>query len=628
MNKSIEILKNYWGFSNFRPLQEEIVEDAINGKDVLALLPTGGGKSICFQVPGLAREGITLVISPLIALMHDQVTNLKKRGIRAEAIVSGMSYKELDMILDNARFGGLKFLYTSPERIQSTLFIERFKRMNVGLIVVDEAHCISEWGHDFRPSFRLISKLRAIHPEVPLMALTATATNIVQDDICAQLELRNPAKHQASFVRSNIAYCAEESSNKLGTIFTYIDKYPNQTGIIYCQTRKSVKELGSALISKGIKAGVYHGGMNQQERKAMLTAWLEDKNRVMVATNAFGMGIDKPDVRYVLHFELPISLEAYFQEAGRAGRDGKESVTLALWNNKELEEQNNRLKQQFPEIDRIRLIYQSLCNFLKIAIGSGLSESYPLHISTWCKAFLLEAQEAYYALKLLEMNGNISFSEGFFQPTKIRFAIGSTSLYNFQLNHPNLLPLTTLIVRSYPGIFDEFKSIHEEEIIKRLDVSKAVFKEMLKQLEQYGVIDISWSTDSPTVTFLTERLPLDRLVISPVTYSERKKAAQDKLAAVHDFVSSKNCRSVQLIRYFGQESDPCGKCDSCIKNALIKDESQEWRKKIEHHLRQQKSLDELVVETGIPAELVKDFLKEMLAEKLLIYENGKYVRPN
>jgi ATP-dependent DNA helicase RecQ len=286
------------------------------------------------------------------------------------------------------------------------------------------------------------------------------------------------------------------------------------------------------------------------------------------------------------------------------------------------------LKQQFPEIDRIRIIYQSLCNFLKIAIGSGLSESYPLHISSWCSAFQLDANEAYYALKLLEMNGNISFSEGFFQPTKIRFAIGSTSLYNFQLNHPNLLPLTTLIVRSYPGIFDEFKSIHEDEIMKRLNVSKTVIKEMLKQLEQYGVIDISWSTDAPTVTFMTERLPLDRLVISPVVYAERKKAAQDKLAAVHDFVTSKTCRSAQLIRYFGQESDPCGKCDSCLKNALIKGESLEWRIIIEEQLALPKSLDELVIATGIPAELVKEFLKEMLAEKLLIYENGKYVRAN
>ncbi|HNS43111.1 MAG TPA: ATP-dependent DNA helicase RecQ, partial [Taishania sp.] len=328
MSKSLETLQKYWGYNNFRPGQEAIIDDVINGHDVLALMPTGGGKSICFQVPGLIREGLTLVISPLIALMQDQVTALDKKHILAKAITSGMSFRELDITLDNARFNGYQFLYTSPERIQSTLFIERFKLMNIGLIVIDEAHCISEWGHDFRPSFMEIKKLREIHPSVPIIALTATATPKTQQEIIERLELKNPKIHQSSFERKNLSYKSYLTNNKLQEIIDTCKQFEGKTGIVYCQTRKSVKFVAQKLYSQQLSVGIYHGGMNRDERKKMLEDWLSNKIKIIVATNAFGMGIDKPDVRFVLHYEFPNSLEAYFQEAGRGGRDGNESVAI------------------------------------------------------------------------------------------------------------------------------------------------------------------------------------------------------------------------------------------------------------------------------------------------------------
>ena len=336
MNKSQEILKKYWGFDAFRTLQEDIIDAAIYGKDTVALMPTGGGKSICFQIPGLAREGICLVISPLISLMQDQVEQLEAKGIRAKAITSMMSYREIDITLDNAKYEGLDFLYTSPERLQSRLFIERFKQMNISLIVVDEAHCISEWGHDFRPPYRKIADLRKYHPEAPIMALTATATKEVKEDIILQLDLKNPAVFESSFQRANLSYEVHQVENKEIALGKWVQKFPHMCGIVYCQTRKSVKEIANFLFNQGIKTGIYHGGLDAVQRNQMMQLWMNDEVHLMIATNAFGMGIDKPNVRYVIHYEFPNNIEAYFQEAGRAGRDGKESRTLVLLNQRDI----------------------------------------------------------------------------------------------------------------------------------------------------------------------------------------------------------------------------------------------------------------------------------------------------
>lgn len=617
MKKSIEILEKYWGFTSFRPSQSEIIDDSINGSDVLALLPTGGGKSICFQVPGLVREGITIVVSPLIALMQDQVTNLNKKGIRAKSIISGMSYREIDLILDNARFGGLDFLYTSPERIQSKLFIERFKRMSVGLIVVDEAHCISEWGHDFRPSFLQIKELRVHHPNVPIIALTATATHEVRDDIIKQLQLNNPKIHEASFERNNLTYNCYKTDNKINKITEYCKKHVEYSGIVYCQTRKSVKELAYHLSQNGLKTSAYHGGMNSEERSLVLTDWLNGTTKIIVATNAFGMGIDKPDVRYVLHYEFPMSLEAYFQEAGRAGRDGKHSESISYWNENDLMELQRSVESRFPDKNAVLHCYRALCSFLKVAIGSGKDETYPLDLRTFTKAYDLDPSVTYNSLKILEMNQDISFSEGFFCPTKVKILIGNKELYNFQLSHEKFTGITTMLSRSYPGIFDHFYEINENELIKRLSLQKQSLQALLRELETYGVIEISWATDSPTVTFLHERLPDDYLSLSPYIYTHRKEKAFQRFESVSEYLSSSKCRANLLIRYFGQKTSDCGKCDNCIEKLNSRSDFKTLKDQLVDFLTFEKTTAECASHFDLPEKQIISLLKELVLEELI-----------
>ena len=624
MDKSREIVKKYWGFDRFRPMQEEIVDTVIYGHDTLALLPTGGGKSLCFQVPGIAREGITLVISPLIALMQDQVANLQSKGIRAKSIISGMSHREMDITLDNARFGGLDFLYTSPERIQSKLFIERFKGMNVGLIVVDEAHCISEWGHDFRPAFKEIYKLREIHPDVPIIALTATATDKVRADILKQLQLKSPKIFEASFERSNLSYETQESENKLVEIVNYCKSHDDLCGIVYCQTRKSVKDVARILQANRISVGVYHGGMTKEDRERMLKDWLTDKIKVMVSTNAFGMGIDKPDVRFVLHYEFPPTLEAYFQEAGRAGRDGKESRAIVFWEKQDLTTLQERIKQQFPEITTIKTTYRAVCNFLKIAIGSGKDESYPFEIAKLCSAFQLNPLQAYNSLKILEMNNDLVFSEGVFHPTKVKYAIGNKELYNFQIQHSKFLGLTTLLSRSYAGIFEQYFEIHEKEFCTRLAINAMELENQLKQLEKYGVLDISWKSSLPTVTLTHERLPDDYLSISAEVYTYRKQNAEQKLEKALQFIELPICRSVQLLKYFGQESEPCGKCDVCKNNSKTTYRTKELKDILLPFLQNMQTLEDCIAKTNASSEQVKNALKELILEEKIEAFDGKF----
>jgi ATP-dependent DNA helicase RecQ len=623
MEKSREILKKYWGFDQFRPLQEDIVDDIIYGHDVLALLPTGGGKSICFQVPGIAREGLTLVISPLIALMQDQVNNLTKKGLRAKAIVSGMSYRDIDITLDNARFGGLDFLYTSPERIQSTLFIERFKRMNIGLIVIDEAHCISEWGHDFRPSFLSIYKLREIHPEVPVIALTATATTTVREDIIKQLRLKSPKIHEASFVRSNLSYQCKKTENKVRSILDFCQKEKTECGIIYCQTRKSVKELARILYANKLSIGIYHGGLSNQDRNIMLNDWMSGKTKIMIATNAFGMGIDKPDVRFVLHYEFPSSLEAYFQEAGRAGRDLKESKAIAFWEESDIHELDKRFKMQFPEIETIKLTYRALCNFLKVAIGSGKDETYHFEIRKFSETFNLDLIQTYSSLKLLEINGDLTFTEGVFYPTRLKFAIGNNELYNFQIKHEELRKLTTLIARSYPGVFEQFFEINENEFCKRLDINEAELDKQLQSLERFGIIDITWRSSLPTVTFCHERLPDDYLNLKPETYSDRKLHYQAKLDSAINFLLKNECRSVQILEYFGQKSAPCGKCDVCLSQLASTDKKTD-RSDVIKYLENPRRLSDIQKNFNISENETKRIIRELILEELLSESNGFY----
>lgn len=627
MEQSRNILKKYWGFDQFRPLQEDIADAVIYGRDTLALLPTGGGKSICFQVPGIAREGICIVVSPLIALMHDQVEQLQRRGIRAKAITSGMSYREIDITLDNARFGGLDFLYTSPERLQTALFLERFKRMNVALIVVDEAHCISEWGHDFRPPYRKIHELRKIHPNVPVIALTATATPEVKKDIITQLQLHEPALFEGSFQRSNLSYEVYPVANKSTAILKLVRQFEGESGIVYCQKRKSVKEVANLLISQGNKVGIYHGGMDSKSRSAMMKAWISGDLPVMVATNAFGMGIDKPNVRYVAHYEFPNNPEAYFQEAGRAGRDGLEARTFVFYEQSDITQTNQMVEKQFPPIPIVKNTYRALCNYLKLAVGAGEGETYPVDLRLLTDNFKLDLVDTYQSLKILEMNGDIQLTESVLNPTRLKFAVGNTVLYSFQIKHESTANLITLISRSYPGVFDQYFDINEAEFCKRLKISAGELDKQLKFLEQNGILDISWKTDLPLVTFIHERLPDEYMRLSEDVYANRKRLAQQRWHKMHEFLTLPVCRSQYLIRYFGQESEPCGKCDHCRALKQENYTAAEISDAVQDVLREgTTSLDALKGKLGHikETELIR-VLNWLLLEERIFYSEGNYV---
>jgi ATP-dependent DNA helicase RecQ len=622
MNKSQEILKKYWGYDAFRTLQEDIIDAAIYGKDTVALMPTGGGKSICFQIPGLAREGVCLVISPLISLMQDQVDQLEAKGIRAKAITSMMSYREIDITLDNAKFEGLDFLYTSPERLQSRLFIERFKQMHVSLIVVDEAHCISEWGHDFRPPYRKIADLRKYHPEVPIIALTATATKEVKEDIILQLDLKNPAVFESSFQRVNLSYEVHQVENKDIALLKWVQKFPHMCGIVYCQTRKSVKEIANFLLNHGIKTGIYHGGLDATQRNQMMQLWMNNEVHLMIATNAFGMGIDKPNVRYVIHYEFPNNLEAYFQEAGRAGRDGKESRTLVLLNPRDITTTHEIVEKQFPPIQTVKSTYRALCNHLKLAIGSGEGESFPINLRELCNSFKLEVIETYQSLKILEMNGDILFNESVFNPTRIKFSVGNTVVYSFQIKYEKVAKLISFLSRSYPGIFDHFFDFDESVCCSKLGITAKELENQLHFLEQNGIIDITWKTDLPKVTFLHERLPDDYMRVSDEVYHNRKIRAFRRWDNMQQYLLTNHCREQFILHYFGQEVAPCGKCDYC---RTIRKEKLAHAQIIARILSQLEvqamSLDEIIVQNPTIQEVqIKHVLQQLILEEEVVFD--------
>ncbi len=628
MKKSQEILKKYWGFDSFRVTQEDIIDSVIYGKDTLALMPTGGGKSICFQIPGIAREGICIVISPLISLMQDQVDQLEAKGIRAKAITSMMSYREIDITLDNAKFEGIDFLYTSPERLQSRLFIERFKQMNVSLIVVDEAHCISEWGHDFRPPYRKISDLRKHHPNVPIIALTATATKEVKEDIILQLELKNPNVFESSFQRANLSYEVHKVENKEEALLKWVQKFPHMCGIIYCQTRKSVKEVANFLLNQGIKTGIYHGGLDAVQRNLMMNTWMKDEIHVMIATNAFGMGIDKPNVRYVIHFEFPNNIEAYFQEAGRAGRDGKESRTLVLLNQRDISSTHETVQKQFPPIQTVKSTYRALCNYLKLAIGSGEGESFPIDLKALCNIYKLEVIETYQSLKILEMNGDILFNESVLNPTRIKFSVGNTVLYSFQIKYEKVAKLISFLSRSYPGIFDHYFDLDEVICSSKLKITTKELEQQLQFLEQNGIIDITWKTDLPKVTFLHERLPDDYMRVSDEVYHNRKIRAFRRWDNMQTYLLTSHCREQFILHYFGQDVALCGKCDYCRAIRKEKLARAQIIARILSQLEvQAMSLDEIIAQNPtIQEEQIKNVLQQLILEEEVVF-GGRYHLP-
>lgn len=564
MSKYRQILLKHWGYSGFREMQEEIVEAVGAGKDVLGLLPTGGGKSITFQVPALAMDGICLVVTPLIALMRDQVDNLNQRGIKALAIYSGMSQHEIKIAYDNAAYGNYKFLYLSPERLGTESFLERLPLLKVNLLAVDEAHCISQWGYDFRPSYLKIAEVRKHLPSVPVLALTATATPRVVDDIMDKLRFREKLVFSKSFERKNLAYVVRHVEDKLKHLLLIINKIPG-TGIVYVRNRKATKEIAEFLIANQISADFYHAGLSPEARDIKQTAWKQSKTRIIVSTNAFGMGIDKPDVRFVVHLDLPDSLEAYFQEAGRGGRDGKKAYAVLLYNQSDDKVMKTRMTKSFPPREQIKEIYQNLCNYLQVAVGEGKDQIYDFNLMDFSRVFKLDQVTAYSAIKFLEQEGYLEATEEVNNPARVIFLVDRDELYKFQVANELYDVLIKLMLRSYTGLFNDYVKIDESLLAGRLAISRDDLYKMMLFLSNHHIINYIPAKSTPFIIFKTERLSNHSLLISKDNYEKKKKNYADKLhAALHYANTQQKCRSQLLLEYFGDtRAKRCGMCDYC-----------------------------------------------------------------
>ena len=563
------ILQQYWGYPSFRPLQEDIVDSVMAGKDTLALLPTGGGKSICFQVPAMAMEGLCLVITPLIALMKDQVAHLVEKGIPAAAIYSGMHPDELELAYNQAVFGRLKFLYVSPERLQTATFLEVLKRMKVCLLAVDESHCISQWGYDFRPPYLKIADIRPYMPKTPVLALTATATAKVVDDIQFRLGFKERNVFQSSFERKNVTYNVYHEADKYGVLRRKLEAMTEGSAIVYVRNRKRTQVIADWLNSVGISATFYHAGLDAKTRDQRQDLWMKGKVKVIAATNAFGMGIDKPDVRLVIHMDLPDSIEAYFQEAGRAGRDLKPSEAFLLVSPADIQKLQDNLAQSFPELERIKLIYNALGNYLGIPVGAGENVSYPLVMGDFANRYGFNIIEVFHTLKILEKEGYIVLSESFDEPSKVWIKASRDDLYGFQVNNPQYSELVKCMLRSLPGVLTDFVRINEETLAKKAGLTSEKVVEQLKRLEAYNFLSYAPRNDKPQVLFLSEFVDAKHFGLSKENYYDRKKDAEERVKAVVDFVNNdEECRSVQLLRYFNEKTrKTCGRCDACLKQA-------------------------------------------------------------
>jgi ATP-dependent DNA helicase RecQ len=562
--KASEVLRQYWNYDSFRPQQEEIVQSVMEGHDTLALLPTGGGKSICFQVPTLVKEGLCLVVSPLIALMKDQVQNLRKKGITAFAIYSGMSRKDVISTFKLAAIGNCRFLYVSPERLETDLFKEFLPELHVTLIAVDEAHCISQWGYDFRPPYLRIAEIRNELPGVPVLALTATATPAIREDICLKLKMISPRIFTQSFLRPNLSF----SAHKTGSVFNkMLDILRRLEGcsIIYCRNRRRTKEISDLLNMHGISADYYHAGLAQEDRNEKQERWMKNSVRTIVCTNAFGMGIDKPDVRLVMHTEVPDNLENYYQEAGRAGRDGRKSYAVLLYNEEMLEELETAHKHQYPSLDYIRKIYQGLANYLQVPLGTE-QVGYAFDLNDFLKKFSFKTKPAQASLQVLQQEGFISLNDPVFTPATLYFISSRDQLNQFERENPALDPLIKTLLRTYAGIYDQPVAIHEKMLASLLKWKLEQVMKGLYELHKFRIVDYNPQKDTPQVYFDQSRRKSADIRLDEKAYAFRKDQFVKRIRGILDYVQTTGCRSVSIAEYFGEKgAENCGICDNCVK---------------------------------------------------------------
>lgn len=625
MNPS-EILKRYWGFDSFRPLQESIIQSVLEGEDTLALLPTGGGKSVCFQVPVMVMNGIGIVVSPLIALMKDQVDQLQKKGIKAAAIYSGMSKREIDITLDNCIYGDYKFLYVSPERLKTELFLERARKMTICLVAIDEAHCVSQWGYDFRPPYLEIASFKEAMGSPRLIALTATATREVKKDIIEKLAMKAPKVYQKSFARANLSYSAFKLENKEGKLMEILGNVAGSS-VVYVRSRKRTREISELLSRHQISSDYYHAGLSGKERAEKQAAWLSGQTRVIVATNAFGMGIDKPDVRTVVHLDLPDTLEAYYQEAGRAGRDGLRAFAVAVYHPQDSDELLVRTAQSVVSMEAIKRTYQALANYFKMAIGSHAYASFQFNYEQFIRTYNLSPTETYGALKKLTDEGLIQMTEGFYEQSKITFLLDKSETYKFQIANPKLDALVKTLLRLYGGeVFSGYSKIKERDIGSLLKSDMKQVKQWLSFLHDNGVIDYQRAVDTPTITFLTPRQEPEKLPIDTQQIEWRRKLAIEKANAVLEYLTTDQCRTQVLQRYFDEEPNlTCGICDNDLERKKKLNAGELPIDAIQEALEAPRNLSEIrALLARYTEDQIMEALRVLINDKKVIESEGKF----
>ncbi|MGN6419922.1 MAG: RecQ family ATP-dependent DNA helicase [Pseudobacter sp.] len=624
------LLKEYFRYDGFRPMQEAIINSVLNREDTLAILPTGGGKSLCFQLPALAQDGLCLVVSPLIALMKDQVENLRKKGITAFSIDSGMGRKDVINVLKLATESNCKFLYVSPERLETPLFREYLPGLNLCLIAVDEAHCISQWGYDFRPSYLKIAALRDEVADVPILALTASATPEVQEDICAKLDFAGRNIFQTSFARPNLSYSVFEVDSKIVRIRDILEKVPGSS-IVYCRSRKRTKQISDQLNLYGIQSECYHAGLPREERNRRQEAWIKNEIRNIVCTNAFGMGIDKPDVRIVVHADPPDCMENYYQEAGRAGRDGKRSYAVLLYDHQDPEDLRAMPDIRFPEADDIRKIYTDVMNYLQVPNGLGGGSYYDFELNDLIAKFHPEPRLATYALKAMEQEGWMNYNEQVFIPASVGFITGKQWLYEFEEMHPDLEPLIKTLLRTYEGIFDQPTPVSEKNIAYLMRSDADTVKLQLRKLHGYGIIEYVPQKDTPQLYLRLNRVRTEELRINMVHFNKRKQLFASRIHTfLHYLEERKQCRSQQIAQYFGdKEAGACGVCDICLeqqKKPLHPAELAQIHQQIKAVIQQRPATQEQIMAAlpGIQKHKVREAIAFLQSEeKIGVNANGE-----